>query len=60
MKQEKFSFEKEFENGCTYCHSKFEEDDFAFLLETGKCPYCHHLLLEKFSEDYLLYLKKEK
>ena len=36
---------KEFESGhvigCAKCNSEFEEEDFAFALETGTCPYCH-------------------
>lgn len=27
--------------GCGDCGAGFEEDDFAFALETGECPYCH-------------------
>lgn len=26
---------------CPYCEAEFEEDDFAYLQETGKCQYCH-------------------
>lgn len=30
--------------GCGDCGVEFEEDDFAFALETGECPYCHDVL----------------
>jgi glutaredoxin len=30
--------------GCDHCKSLFEEDDKAFVKETGNCPYCHKLL----------------
>ena len=26
---------------CVECGSNFERDDFAFVHETGECPYCH-------------------
>jgi hypothetical protein len=26
---------------CTECGSNFEQDDLAFVHETGECPYCH-------------------
>ena len=30
--------------GCAKCNAEFEEDDKAFALETGECPYCHKLM----------------
>lgn len=30
--------------GCGHCGSKFEEDDKAFAINVGECPYCHHLI----------------
>lgn len=26
---------------CKHCNAEFEEDDFAYALETGLCQYCH-------------------
>lgn len=26
---------------CLHCNAKFEEDDIAYMLETGLCQYCH-------------------
>lgn len=26
---------------CVECKSVFENDDLAFIAETGECPYCH-------------------
>ena len=30
--------------GCANCGAEFEDDDFAFALETGICQHCHKLL----------------
>lgn len=30
--------------GCNNCKSLFEDDDKAFVKETGECPYCHKVL----------------
>ena len=30
--------------GCGYCKAEFDDDDFAFALETGTCQYCHEVL----------------
>lgn len=32
--------------GCGYCEAIFEEDDFAFALNTGQCQYCHSTLMK--------------
>ena len=32
--------------GCGSCEADFEEDDFAYAMETGECPYCHEVLEE--------------
>lgn len=29
---------------CRHCHSEYEDDDYAFALETGTCPYCHEII----------------
>lgn len=30
--------------GCGCCNGQFAEEDFAFAIETGTCPYCHEVL----------------
>ena len=30
--------------GCGHCNSEFDDDDFAFTLETGICQCCHEVL----------------
>lgn len=30
--------------GCGKCKALFEDEDFAFALGTGECPYCHENL----------------
>jgi PDZ domain-containing secreted protein len=29
---------------CIHCNVEFEEDDIAYLLETGLCQYCHKVI----------------
>lgn len=31
----------ESEYQCPHCNATFEDDDFAYLQETGLCQYCH-------------------
>ena len=33
-------------NECPYCGEWYEDDDYAYLFETGSCQYCHELILE--------------
>ena len=30
--------------GCGFCKAEFDDDYFAFALETGTCQYCHEVL----------------
>ena len=30
--------------GCGHCNAEFDDDDFAFALETGTCQCCHEIL----------------
>lgn len=38
--------------GCGHCKSTFEEDDFAYALETGTCQYCHSVLEELLLDNW--------
>lgn len=39
--QEEVNELSKFEYKCPHCEAVFEDDDFAYLLETGQCQYCH-------------------
>lgn len=30
--------------GCGHCNAEFDDNDFAFALETGTCQCCHEVL----------------
>lgn len=36
---------------CVECGSTFENDDLAFVAETGECPYCHKQVSEIWIKD---------
>lgn len=42
----RYCIKKDTVAGCGYCEAIFDEDDFAYALETGKCQYCHSTLLK--------------
>lgn len=44
MQQLKSLIDRDILKGCGYCKAEFDDDDFAFALETGTCQYCHEIL----------------
>lgn len=42
----RYCIKKDTVAGCGYCEAIFEEDDFAYALETGTCQYCHSTLMK--------------
>lgn len=51
MQQLKSLIDRGIIKSCGNCKAEFEEDDFAFALETGTCQYCHEVL-NKAITDY--------
>lgn len=51
MQQLKSLIDRGIVKGCGNCNAEFEDDDFAFALETGTCQYCNEVL-NKATTDY--------
>ena len=37
--------------GCGHCNAEFDDDDFAFELETGTCQCCHGILYKGITNE---------
>lgn len=51
LEQLKVLIGKDIVRGCGHCKSVFGESDFAYVLNTGGCPYCHKKLVKVFTKN---------